>query len=284
MKSISELEYYLVTGEGTTEKLSSFEKKSDSVYVVVDHKERVIALWKGINAPIRLKFIGSRALGDTRKDVGYHYKTDVVDEGDESRSFKERVLGVSGDTDTKPVGVVSDGSPEFTSYAEAAEQQGVEIDDAEIDKIRTGGVSGKFAKMGGLGSRPQQSFLASPQFFEENKESKKQVRSALQAVDLKEVKSILNELGPAMGYSREMIVIGAKVYRIAGTDNDVEFEDLDNPLDGIIMIKDYIPRLICDGGTVQAIELLKRTSEDVIEEEFTQDLADLTAMFQIEIE
>ncbi len=244
----------------------------------------MIALWKGINAPIRLKFIGSRALGNTRKDVGYHYKTDVVDEGDESRSFKERVLGVSGDTDTKPVGVVSDESPGFTSYAEAAAQQGVEIDDAEVDKIRTGGVSGKFAKMGGLGSRPQQSFLASAEFFEENRESKNQARSALQEGDLKVVKKILNELGPAQGYSREMIVIGSKIYNLAGSDNDVDFEDLDNPLDGIIMIKDYIPRLICDGGSVQAIELLKRTSEDVGEEEFTQDLADLTAMFQIEIE
>lgn len=253
--------------------------------MIVDHKARIIALWKGLNAPIRLKFIGSRALGDTRKDVGYHYKTDVVDEGDESKSFKERILGVSRDADTKPVGVVeTDSSPGFVSYAEAAAQQGVEIDDAEVDRIRTGGLTGKFASMGGIGSRPQQSFLASAEFFEENKESKKQIQSVLQEVDLKVVKKILDELGPAQGYSREMIVIGSKIYNIGGTDNAVEFVDLDNPLDGIIFIKDYIPRLICDGGSIQAIELLKRTSEDVVDEEFTQDLADLTAMFQIEIE
>jgi len=52
------------------------------------------------------------------------------------------------------------------------------------------------------------------------------------------------------------------------------------------MVESYTPRLVCENGRVIAIELLKRTSEDIGEEDvaMSQDLEDLTAMFQIELE
>ena len=113
----------------------------------------MITLWKGVKARVRLKFIGSRASGDARKRVGFHYKTEVCDEGDESRSFKERVLGISGDVDTRPASVVAAEEPGFVSYAEAAERQGISISDAEVDKIRGSGTPGKFSGMGGMTTR-----------------------------------------------------------------------------------------------------------------------------------
>ncbi len=260
----------------------------------MDHKTRRITLWKGSSAGVRLKFIGSRASGDTRKRVGFHYKTEVLDEGDESKTFRERVLGMApGEEPKKVVSSVSSSEPsEHKSAAQLAAEQGITVSDEELERIKSG-PGGKFGKMGGLGARPQKTLLATD--FAETapttpsptipvKKVKEKTLQELHEEMKKEAKEILRELGTPKGYSMEMIVIGNRVYRIVGDDRNIEFEDLDNPLDGIIMIKEYTPQLICENGNIKAIELLKRTSEDVEEEEFTQDLADLTAMFQIEIE
>lgn len=82
-----------------------------------------------------------------------------------------------------------------------------------------------------------------------------------------------------------MVVVNNHVYRSKG-DDEVTFEELENPLDGLFMVESYTPRLVCDNGRVIAIELLKRTGEEVDDEDMamSQDLEDLTAMFQIEIE
>ena len=168
-----------------------------------------------------------------------------------------------------------------------AAAQGVSVSDDEITQVAGGGGgSGKIGKMGGITSRPQASFLAGD-FMDDKGQtvSKKQIQKVFQTDTKAEAKKILDELGSPKGYTREMVVIGSAVYRVAGTDNDVEFEALDNPLDGIILVKDYTPRIIAENGKVKLLELLRRTSEEVADDEvMTQDLADLTSMFMIEIE
>lgn len=283
---MEDYEYFRVLEDGNREQISSFEKKSDNVYVVVDHKARVITLWKGLSAGVRLKFIGSRVSGDVRKDVGFHYKTEVCDEDDESASFKQRIFGLEHEETASVVETEQYDGPSESLAARAA-REGITVSDEEIESIRTGPGTGKMSKMGGIGQRPQASFLATPEFFsdKENKETVRQVKTAMQESDKEAARKILSELGSPKGWSREMVVIGNEVYRVSGDDADVSFENLDNPLDGIIMVKEYTPRLVCENGVVKAIELLKLTSEEVeVEEEFTQELADLTAMFQIEIE
>ncbi len=285
MLSIEDYEYFIVSPEGEQTKIDSFEAKSDQVYIIVDHKARIITLWKGESAPVRLKFIGSRASGDARKEFGYHYKNEVIDQGDESRSFKERILG-DAEASTGGSGPAQDEPAPHMSYAEMAAAQGVSVTDDEINQIAGGGPGGKVSKMGGLTTRPQASFLAGG-FMDDKGHtiSKKQIQKVLHTDIKAEAKKILDELGSPLGYIREMVAIGDSVYRVGGTDTNVEFEELDNPLDGIILVKDYTPRIIAENGKIKLIELLRRTSEELEEDEvMTQDLADLTSMFMIEIE
>ncbi len=303
MYIIADLEYFNVTADGSQEPLSEFDKDSSKVYIIVDHKNRHVFLWKGLQAGVRLKFIGSRAMGDRRKEVGFHYKIDVNDQDDETRTFKALILG----EDTGPgVNVYEDSG--VPSYAEAAAAQGISVSDDELKAKTTSdsSVPSHIAKMGGVGSRPQKSILAETAFMEGDEPSDP-VKSAeiteaipqittrqvagvadhLHTSNVEEAQSLLSELGKPKGFEREMVVVGNRVYRSTGED-EVKFEELENPLDGLFMVKEYTPRLVCENGRVIAIELLKNTGEEVSEDEdedfLSQELSDLAAMFQIEID
>ncbi|OLS21097.1 MAG: hypothetical protein HeimC2_34730 [Candidatus Heimdallarchaeota archaeon LC_2] len=290
---MEDLEYFSVLEEGEMVKIDTFDKDPTKVYIIVEHKARVVFLWKGEQARIRLKFIGSRAMGEKRKEVGFHYKIDVNDQGDESRFYK-KVMGeeISDDTRGVKVGFVDEVDAGVPSYAEAAAEQGIDV---SADEIReTSGSSGPsgIRKMGGLGVKPQKSILAAIDEDGElepptpvSKASRAQVASTIHKDNMKEAQQMLSELGKPKGFEREMVVIDNRVYRSKGED-DVVFEDLENPLDGLFMVESYTPRLVCENGRVIAIELLKRTSEEIDETDvaMSQDLEDLTAMFQIEIE
>lgn len=286
ISNYKDYQYFNVNPDGTQTEIETFEADNNKVYIIVDHKARIITLWKGETAPVRLKFIGSRASGDARKEFGFHYKNEVMDQGDESESFKERILG-GVEASTGATGVASEGgeSTEHMSYAEMAAKQGVSVSDDEIRQAAGPSHSGSpVSKMGGVGARPQASFLA--QGFEglEGPVTKKDIQKVFQTDTKAEAKKILDELGSPSGYTREMVALGDEVYRVVGADNDVEFQELDNPLDGIILVKDYTPRIIAESGKIKVIELLRRTSDEIEEDEvMTQDLADLTSMFMIDI-
>lgn len=273
----------------------------------MDPSARTIFLWKGTQAPVRLKFIGSRAMGDTRKEVGFHYKIDVNDQDDETRAFKRSVFGEDTGPGINVFGAEGEGAP---SYAEAAAAQGISISDDEL-RAKTAAdanLPSHVAKMGGIGSRPQKSFLADESFFDESapdpepevvisqaetqvvpqpsaRETRQQVAGQIHSANIEEAQKLLGELGTPTGFERSMVVVGNRVYRSTGED-DVLFEELDNPLDGLFFVKEYTPRLVCENGRVIAIELLKSTGEEISAEDITmsQDLEDLAAMFQIEID
>ena len=281
---MDDLEFFKVNEDGVQTKIDSFEADSTQVYVVVDNLARIIFLWKGIKAPVRLKFIGSRALGDRRKEYGFHYKTDVLDEDDVSDDFR-RSMGEEVEVKAK-TGFVDDDTSAVPSYAEAAKAQGINVSEAEISEKRGDStVPSHIGKMGGIGVGPQKSILAAMNDGEIDASAAQKVVTKVETFNLDEAKKVLSELGKPKGFEREMVVVGSKVFRSKG-DKEVIFENLDNPLDGLFMVESFTPRLICERGRVIAIELLKRTSEELDADEMamSQDLEDLTAMFQIEIE
>lgn len=294
---MEDLEYFIVDGEGGMTQSDTFDKDPTQVYIIVEHKARVVFLWKGEQAKIRLKFIGSRAMGDKRKEVGFHYKIDVNDQGDESRLYK-KVMGDEVTEDTRGVqtGFVDNVEAGVPSYAEAAAAQGIDVSDDEIRETSGSGGPAGISSMGGLGVKPQKSILAAMDEDGEvaapakatkaqTKASRAKVVSHIHEDSMSEAKEMLSELGKPKGFEREMVVVNNRVYRSKG-DEEVNFEDLENPLDGLFMVESYTPRLVCENGRVIAIELLKRTSEEIGEEDvaMSQDLEDLTAMFQIELE
>ena len=94
---------------------------------------------------------------------------------------------------------------------------------------------------------------------------------------------ILRGLGTPKGFFRDLIIIGNKVYTEAYTG---EFEELDEPPEGIFFSSSHVPRMICENGLVRAIEFLKPEEGAELSEEdekISQDIEDLLAMFEIEV-
>ena len=291
------IEFFKITAEGETLSIENFDQKSDEVYIIVDHDSRKIFLWKGAEAGVRLNFIGSRAMTEKRKSVGFHYKTGIEDQGDESKAFKETIEKSGGEISEVSTPSSTYVEPEAPPDLEAmAREQGIDVDNLEYDDTLAGS---PVAGMGAVGNRPQRSILTMldesgdidekgvppvskrkdspkakvpPKKFDAKAYTKERVEKA---------KEILKELKETKGYSREMVVINNTLFKVQS--NNYELEEFDNALEGIFNVNEYTPRLICQSGEVILMELLKPTGEE-LDTDLTQNLSDLTTMFMIEIE
>ena len=295
------IEFFRITAEGETLTIENFDQKSDEVYIIVDHESRNIFLWKGAEAGVRLNFIGSRAMTEKRKVVGFHYKTGIEDQGDESKAFKA-TIGRSG-------GEITEVATPTSTYVETeappdleamAREQGIDVDNLEYDDTLTGS---PVAGMGAVGNRPQRSILTmldesgdidkkgvppvskgkdSPKAKVPTKVHPKKFDAKAYTKDrIEKAKEILKELKETKGYSREMVVINNSLFKVQS--NNYELEEFDNALEGIFNVNEYTPRLICQSGEVILMELLKPTGEE-LDTDLTQNLSDLTTMFMIEID
>ncbi len=288
-----DIEFYEVLEEGNMNPKDSFNRETDKVYIVIDNKKRNIFLWKGSAAGVRLKFIGSRAMGEKRQELGFHYQIHVLDQDDENNAFLslfDDSIEDSSPTHQPKIFTVEAESP--PNLEELAKAQGVSIEEATREfEANQEHLEGKVASMGGISNRPKRTLLTeldspdtipAPKKEIHKKKEPPKPRSSQRDL-VKEAQDIIKELGDLKGYSREMVVIGELVYRV-GQDG-TSLEDLDTPLEGIFKVDEYVPRLICESGKVKLIELLKQTgSSDDLDEKLTQNLSDLTSMFMIEIE
>lgn len=293
-------EYFKVQEDGTLQPSSDFGKEADQVYIVIDHEKRNLFLWKGSEAGVRLKFIGSRAMSEKRQDLGFHYQIHVLDQGDEPDLFWAVIVGKEIPQET-PKRKVYENEPEAPpNLEELAKQQGISVEEATKEFQKTmGEVGDKFGKMGGLTTRPKKTLLtelssaesssAPPAPTSQTTSAPSPPPKAVSTTPRKSQKNLideavelLKELGDPKGYTREMVVVGDQVYRVK---DQFMLEDLDTPLEGIFRVDEFTPRLICESGKVKVIELLKRTGvEEDMDETLTQNLSDLTSMFMIEIE
>ncbi|RMG38706.1 MAG: hypothetical protein D6732_05110 [Methanobacteriota archaeon] len=293
-------EYYKVQEDGTLQPSSDFGQEPDQVYIVIDHDKRNLFLWKGSDAGVRLKFIGSRAMSEKRQDLGFHYQIHVLDQGEETELFLAVLEGKEVPS-AVPKRKVYEIEPEAPpNLEELAKQQGISVEEATKEFQETmGEVGDKFGKMGGLTTRPKKTLLTELSSAKSSATApvpQTQARSSAtppsptvsttprksQKNLIDEATELLKELGDPKGYTREMVVVGDQVYRVK---DQYQLEELDTPLEGIFRVDEFTPRLICESGKVKVIELLKRTGlEEDMDETLTQNLSDLTSMFMIEIE
>ncbi len=297
-------EYYKVQEDGTLQPSPDFGQEANQVYIVIDHDKRNLFLWKGSEAGVRLKFIGSRAMSEKRQDLGFHYQIHVLDQGEETELFWAVLEGkeIPSVTPKRKVYEIEPEAP--PNLEELAKQQGISVEEATKEFQETmGEVGDKFGKMGGLTTRPKKTLLTelssakssastptssakapSPKssISPPSPHSASSVPRKSQNALIKEAVELLKELGDPKGYTREMVVVGDQVYRVK---DQHLLEELDTPLEGIFRVDEFTPRLICESGKVKVIELLKRTGlEEDMDETLTQNLSDLTSMFMIEIE
>ncbi len=287
-------EYFKVQEDGTLQPSSEFKQEANQVYLVIDHDKRHLFLWKGSEAGVRLKFIGSRAMSEKRQDLGFHYQIHVLDQGEETPLFWAAIEG-KDIPEVMPKKKSYEIEPEAPpNLEELARQQGISVEEATREfQQQMEEVGDKFGKMGGLTTRPRKTLLSEMSSAAPPSPQRASVPPAAsttvaekprksQSNLLKEAVELLKALGDLKGYTREMVVVGDQVYRVK---DEVNLEELDTPLEGIFRVDEFTPRLICESGKVKVIELLKRTgTEEDMDETLTQNLSDLTSMFMIEIE
>ena len=66
---------------------ASAHMKTDQVLIVIDDEQKRIFIWKGVDAPVRKKFIAARSAQRIRDSRGLVYKIVSEDAGEEDEGF-----------------------------------------------------------------------------------------------------------------------------------------------------------------------------------------------------
>lgn len=293
------MRYLEVEDTGELTEKSELVLESEKVLIIVDEEEKKMFLWKGSKCPIRKKFIGSRSLSDLRKaEYGFAYVPQSCDQGEETIDFVLALQKIGKeDLLNEEVREKAQKLIERQSQINVFEAGRPEIDETVLDddddnvnlKSRPGQVATSqlpptIAKMGAPGNRPTPSILSQMSDTGVGFKVQKQEKSIKPKEELEESYKILNGLGVPKGFYRDLVIIGKKVFTET---YDGGFEELDEPPEGVFFSRTHVPRMICENGIVRAIEFLKPEEGAELsgeDEKMAQDINDLLAMFEIEID
>lgn len=297
------MRYLEVQEDGSLVESQDLTLRAEKVLIIVDEDDKRMWLWKGSECPIRKKFIGSRALSDLRKkEYGFAYIPQTCDQGEETAEFVamlKKVDKIDAVADSviqraetilerqSRINVFEEGQTETSSITPTSTEQIVGDEDVRLKdrpaQVPESQLPPHMAKMGAPGNRPVPSILSALE--SESLEIRKQPQAVIEQKPSNMEKSleILRDLGAPKGFFRDLIIIGTKVYTETYTG---DFEELDEPPEGIFFSKSHVPRMICENGFVRAIEFLKpeegaKLSEE--DEKIAQDIEDLLGMFEIEV-
>ncbi|MHA1912274.1 MAG: hypothetical protein ACTSYA_11310 [Candidatus Kariarchaeaceae archaeon] len=294
-----------VEDDGNLTEVSSFSGEDKEVYIVAIESIRKLFLWKGNSSPIRRKFIGSRSMNDLRKtEYGFHYNVVVVEQGDEPDEFRR---GVGGD--------VLSSAPSTSAEVSSVNPRDMAQEQDVVKQLSSSGVTSHhpsryspppsssdlqdqtgvdikapsgMQKMGAPGRRPTATILTQMEMLSKDDVStedvvkiEKQVTEAVRERNIEDSFKILRELGSPQGYTRDLVIVGSKAFREVSENN---FEELDEPMDGVFMVHDFIPRIIAENGIVKIVELLKPTGEEIEDTALEQNIGDLVDLFGIDID
>ena len=292
------MRYLEVQEDGSLVETQELELGSTKVLIVVDEDDKRMWLWKGSECPIRKKFIGSRALSDLRKkEYGFAYVPQTCDQDDETAEFVgmlkkiNKMDAVSSTVVQRAEEIIERQSrinvfedvprEEEIQPSTPVSQEDVSLKDRPA-QVPESQLPTHMAKMGAPGNRPMPTILSALE--SDSLEIKKpEPVVEVKANILEQSIHILRDLGTPKGFYRDLIIIGNKVYTETYTG---EFEELDEPPEGIFFSSSHVPRMICENGLVRAIEFLKPEEGAELSEEdekIAQDIEDLLAMFEIEV-
>ncbi|MCK4844327.1 MAG: hypothetical protein KAS95_01505 [Candidatus Heimdallarchaeota archaeon] len=298
------MKFLEVQDDGSLVEESELELGTEKVLIIVNEETKRLWLWKGVNCPIRKKFVGSRALSDLRKnEYGFAYIPQSCDQNDETSEFvvmlekigktdlispevlskvreirdRQKDINIFNETDIEP----SPSMPKPPSPTPAVEEGDSRLKDRPA-QVPQSQLPNHLAKMGAPGNRPMPTILTALESDVVDSPKSQTIVEELPD-QTKESFKILRDLGAPSGFYRDLVIIGTKVYTES---YDNKFEELDEPPEGIFFSKDHVPRMICEKGIVRSIEFLKPEEGAELSEEdkkISQDINDLIAMFEIEI-
>lgn len=224
---------------------------TNECYVIVDDTIRKVFLWKGVQSSVRLKFIGAKRSQDIRGQVGLHYSSASIDEGDEDDDFL-KVIG--GKTE---VGIAKEIKDEEDSKAAAANSGANPLRQQPIfEPPRPAAGMNIAGSANRSNSGPLYTGGAMPQYGQDQTQ-----------VNFEVIMQKLEEIAIPKGYERELIIVGShaysvveKVQRFLGKEQvEKVIERVGSIPEGIFFAEDYSPRVLSENGSILAIEFLKST-------------------------
>ncbi|MFX1237864.1 MAG: hypothetical protein ACFFAS_05185 [Promethearchaeota archaeon] len=246
---------FKVNPDGTTTELTADGAIKDimsteEVYVIVADDIRKIFLWLGAKSSVRLKFVGAKRSQDIRGQVGLHYGSMSVDEGNEP---PELITLMGGKTEAGIAQEIKENEHvaptinplrQKTIFEPPRPAEGMNIAGRrDRSKINAGPL---YTESGGMA-----------QFMQED-----------QQVNFDQIKQKLEEIQIPPGYDRELIIIGNHAYSIVEKvqtflgKKQVEkvMEKVGTIPEGVFFAEDYSPRVLSENGKILAIEFLKHKS------------------------
>ncbi len=225
--------------------------KSEEVYVIVADDIRKIFLWLGSKSNVRSKFVGAKRSQDIRGQVGLHYGSTSIDEGDETPELIE-VMG--GQTEA--------------GIATAISTETVGGGSPVVHPLREKNIFGTPEPAEGMniaGSMDRAKENTGPLYT--GKASMAQFTQEENQVNFEKIMQRLEEIQIPDGYERELIIIGNHAYSVVEKvqtflgKKQVEkvIERVGTIPEGVFFAEDYSPRVLSENGKILAIEFLKRT-------------------------
>ncbi len=218
--------------------------KADQVLIVIDDEQKRIWIWKGVDAPVRKKFIAARSAQRIRDVRGLVYKIVSEDAGEEDEGF----LQVMSQTPTSSPDAAASKTPDssFTpspdSTPKTSQPKPATTPQPKLDYTRV--VTARTAKPS------QQQSVQVPHSSQEIIEQVKQ-------------------LEPVPGFRREFVLIGFDAFAITEEATSLlgkrtvtqRLQRIDSLPEGVLFAQGYTPRIVIQNGQVLAVEFLKQVQE-----------------------
>ncbi len=244
---------FKVNPDGTTTELTTSGQikdimQSDECYVLVADNIRKVFLWIGSESNVRSKFIGAKRSQEIRGQVGLHYSTGSVDEGDEPQDLLKIIGGKT--------------------------EGGIAKEVKEDNAPMGGGVripSSATPSAGRTKTRPQRAIPSTqnqgPLYTGETSKTA-QFQDEAQ-LNFEQIMQKLEEIQIPSGYERELVVVGNYAYSVVEKVQTFlgkkqvskEISRVGSIPEGVFFAENYSPRILTEGGKIMAIEFLKRTGK-----------------------
>lgn len=263
-------------GELVSVPLKDIELRSDDVVVIVEDNKKNIFIWKGINAPVRKKFISARSAWKLRGELGPLYKVVSIDEGEEPEDFLNLIKSLNI-------------SVKATVPAPAEEKPKVEAPPAPKPAPPKPRRRPTIAVPPKVGKPPE---VKKPTKVEVKVEKPSEAKPAppVEEIDVRSILGMLEGLDTPPEYSRELLIVGTRIYalgevrtKLFGKEKvKLSVELLDALPEGPYLAEGYIPRVIIKNDQVLAVELLKKTRATVeeIKKEIRKGLETYTSLIR----
>nr|MDO8044700.1 hypothetical protein [Candidatus Baldrarchaeota archaeon] len=265
-------------GELVSVPLKDIELRSDDVVVIVEDNKKNIFIWKGINAPVRKKFISARSAWKLRGELGPLYKVVSIDEGEEPEDFLNLIKSLNI-------------SVKATLPAPAEEKPKVEAPPAPKPAPPKPRRRPTITVPPKVGKPPEVKKPTKVEVkVEKPPEAKPVPPPPVEEIDVRSILGMLEGLDTPPEYSRELLIVGTRIYalgevrtKLFGKEKvKLSVELLDALPEGPYLAEGYIPRVIIKNDQVLAVELLKKTRATVeeIKKEIRKGLETYTSLIR----